>query len=90
MVHGAERGVEPSDAAEAGGERDGRHRQRRRVDERLGALHPARGRHLTRRRAGVAGEQPAQVARRHAECVGEILDASTLVEEAALDQPERA
>ena len=88
-VHRAKRGVESSDAGEARGERDRGHRHRGLVDQRFRALHTPCRRHRGRRGAGMSYEQSAQMSGRHPERIREVLDGIAVVEEPALDEPER-
>jgi hypothetical protein len=86
-----ERGVEAADAREAGREGDGGggDRHPRALQQRARPLHATAARQRDRRRAEIAAAQPAQVPRADAQLLREVVDRA-LVEEPAVDQPQRA
>jgi hypothetical protein len=85
VVDGPERGVEATDAAEAGGEGDIRYLERRPVEQELGALNPPRPGDGARRRAAVLDEQSGEMARPDAQRVSEV-GQPVLVKESPLDE----
>src|SRR5215831_13625379 len=89
-IYGAEGGVEAADAGEARGEGDRGQGHDRLLDEALRPLHPACVRHGQWRGARVSAKEPSHVPGRHAEGEGKIVHGSAVVEEAALDEAERA
>src|SRR5215469_7493640 len=89
-IYGAEGSVEAADAGEARSEGHRGQRHGRLLDEALRPLHPARGRHGQGRGASVSAKESSHVPRRHAESEGEIVHGGAVVEEPALDEPERA
>src|SRR2546425_1398409 len=88
-VHRAKGSVESADGREARGKCDRGHRHRGLVDQRFRALHTPRRRHSGRRGAGMPHEQSAQMPGRHSERIREVLDGLAVVEESALDEPQR-
>src|SRR6266567_4509890 len=89
-IHRAKGGVESPDARESRGERDIGHRHHGLVDEPFRALHPPGHSDRGGRSTRVPPEQSAQMAARHAELLGEMLDGLAIVEEAALDETQGA
>ena len=85
----ADLAVQAAQAAESGRERDLRDRQPCFVDQFLGEVDPPGERDLERRRAKMLHEQPAQVPRRHAEAIGQLLDAFA-IERAFADETQPA
>ena len=84
-----ERGVEPAEAREAGGEGDLRHGQIRLVEQPLRGLHATVARQEPGRRAAVLDEQARQMARPDAHRGREVGE-PPLVEQPAVDQGQRA
>src|SRR5262249_47612493 len=74
----ADLAVEPPQAAEAGSDRNLVEWQRGLVGELFCEVHAARQRDLERRRAEMVDEEAAEMARGHAESIGEPIDVAVL------------